>query len=551
MSDVIENQSTEPRPLAVPSVRRRIPPVLMAVVLLAVAHSPILLVYGQQLARREHYQIFPIMWLVLAGLLWHRGGPIRLRWPSGMLLLFDVTLVVASSWLDSPLIGYAGFACGCLGVLVSAQDQVTGRSLWPLILLLVPTVRLPLNLDTQVIHRLQLATTTSASQILERLNVVHFRKGVVLQLPDRELFVDEACSGIHSLFTLLGLAIIIAVVFRRHWLLSLLLFASVVIWAYFLNVIRVAIVVLGAVWWGCDLASGWSHDVLGYVLVFLSLVCLLSTDRLLLMLTAPIFDPETGLSLAEDAASLARWFNAFFRPPWLAPRPLMEGGNRLLPPFRWRVGLVLGLVVVATAQAVPLWARTMRQLWWQLPWYAEASLSPAYGTWQRGAFATQERSSSSIWGQRTCRWDFARGQQAATVSLDYPFEGWHELTNCYEGSGWRVLKREVIRPDGASDWPVVVARMEDGLGRHGLLYFSLFAYDGREVQPPRSLATALSERWKRATRSERTVQTQAFTGSIVPLTDDDAQQVLRLHLDARRDLRAAVLAHDAAGGDHE
>ena len=294
----------------------RLPPALTAVLALALVHGLLLWKYGGQLWAQEHYRFFPVMWGALLLLLWHRAGPMRTNWCTAVLLGMDGGLVLLSAWLDSPLVGFAGFLAGCLAVLLASQDSITGRSLWPLIFLPLLTFRLPLQLDLRLIQWLQLETTRAASGILERLQILHHRAGVILQLPNQDLFVDETCSGIQSLFTLFGLAILIAVIARRNWLAAIVLFASAAVWAHCLNVVRVVIVVLARVWWDYDLANGWPHEVLGYVLVAVSIICLLSTDRLLLILTAPL--PDSGLVDEAAIPPLIRAFNWLFRPPWQA-----------------------------------------------------------------------------------------------------------------------------------------------------------------------------------------------------------------------------------------
>jgi hypothetical protein len=76
----------------------------------------------------------------------------------------------------------------------------------------------------------------------------------------------------------------------------------------------------------------------------------------------------------------------------------------------------------------------------------------------------------------------ARGRtvsDTARVSLDYPFEGWHELVNCYRNTGWQIDRREVRGGDhSAGDWPLVVAVMQDDLDRQAVLCYSVLDRGG-------------------------------------------------------------------------
>lgn len=319
MSDTLDDQADGAVPARRPSLWR-IPPAVPSVFLLAIAHSPLLWDYASALARREDYRLFPLFWLLFAGLVWRRGGTPCWRWPAGLLLLADVLLFVAAMWRYSPWMAFLGFACGCLAVLMSTRDRFTGRSLWPLVLLLLATVRLPTPLEAWLLEPLYLAVSGSASRILDLLHVLHVRHGVALELVGYEFVVDRAFGGVHSLFTVCGLAIALAVVFRWHWLVSLGLLLAAAFWAYFWNVIRLVVVALAAANWEQDWTTGWARDVFSWSLVIASLVCLLATERLLMILTAPIID-EGGLALADGPQTLIRWFNAFFQPPWSLPPP--------------------------------------------------------------------------------------------------------------------------------------------------------------------------------------------------------------------------------------
>lgn len=319
MNELLDDQADRAVPVTRLSIWR-IPAVFSSVLLLAIAHSPLLWDYASALARREDYRLFPLFWLLFAGLVWRRGGALCWRWPAGLLLVADVLLFVAAMWRYSPWMAFVGFVCGCLAVLVSTRDRFTGRSLWPLVLLLGATVRLPTPLEAWLLEPLYLAVSGSASRILDLLHVLHVRHGVALELVGYEFVVDRAFGGVHSLFTLAGMAIMLAVVFRWHWLVSLLLLAAAAFWAYFWNVVHLVQVALAAANWEQDWTAGGARDVWSWSLVIASLLCLLASERLLMILTAPIIDAEGGLALADGPQTLVRWFNAFFQPPWVLPQ---------------------------------------------------------------------------------------------------------------------------------------------------------------------------------------------------------------------------------------
>jgi hypothetical protein len=66
------------------------------------------------------------------------------------------------------------------------------------------------------------------------------------------------------------------------------------------------------------------------------------------------------------------------------------------------------------------------------------------------------------------------------VAIDYPFTGYHELTNCYGSTGWHVISEKTAdEPTGRFQW----VEMEKYPQQHGLLLFSLSDERERSVNP--------------------------------------------------------------------
>jgi hypothetical protein len=87
-------------------------------------------------------------------------------------------------------------------------------------------------------------------------------------------------------------------------------------------------------------------------------------------------------------------------------------------------------------------------------------------------------------------WRYQFGDSTATVSVDFPFQEWHELTVCYRGQGWRLRERQregardLAAPDGAGGRPpIVVANLTKGPGRHGYLLFCSLDELGNALEP--------------------------------------------------------------------
>ena len=89
-----------------------------------------------------------------------------------------------------------------------------------------------------------------SSSVLDLLGVFHLREGNVIRLADRPLLIEEACSGIHSLFAVLAGMVFLAICYcRRSLTRGLGLLAAAVTWVVLANTLRiVAVVYLAATW---------------------------------------------------------------------------------------------------------------------------------------------------------------------------------------------------------------------------------------------------------------------------------------------------------------
>src|SRR5205807_2358630 len=62
----------------------------------------------------------------------------------------------------------------------------------------------PSGFDQALIFKLQALVSHWGSPVLDALGVLHVAEGNVIQVAGHRLLVEQACSGIHSLFAVLG-----------------------------------------------------------------------------------------------------------------------------------------------------------------------------------------------------------------------------------------------------------------------------------------------------------------------------------------------------------
>lgn len=142
----------------------------------------------------------------------------------------------------------------------------------------------------------------------------------------------------------------------------------------------------------------------------------------------------------------------------------------------------------------------------------------------------------------------------ATLSLDGPFVGWHNLAGCLRGQGWHIRdvehsdyqQRGESIPGGYTEMNV-----EKGTGQHALVMFAVFDGQHRPMQPSETYVRFravrrfphVSELIKRiaggqderlARDDSQTYQIQLFLESHVDLSETQRDEARELFHDMRR-----------------
>ncbi len=202
------------------------------------------------------------------------------------------TPIEPSWWGLAPLaLGALALAVGRLGVELMAMRTAFVLTLIGLIsLLLGPKVfrvlmfpllflflmiPLPQSLVNIIAFPLQLIAADSAVNALYLLGIPALREGNIIHLPDTQLFVAEACSGLRSLMALGTLAVVFAYFFRKNAIERLLIVLSAIPVAILVNAFRVALTGVLTDRFGPAAAEGWIHQTEGFFTFGLAFAVLL------------------------------------------------------------------------------------------------------------------------------------------------------------------------------------------------------------------------------------------------------------------------------------
>ena len=108
------------------------------------------------------------------------------------------------------------------------------------------------------------------------------RTGVIISIGQYQMLVADACSGLHSMYSLSALGTLFMYIMgRRSVLHNAVMLASILPIAFTANVIRVIVLVLITYHFGDEAGQGFLHGAAGMVLMLVALLCFFALDALL------------------------------------------------------------------------------------------------------------------------------------------------------------------------------------------------------------------------------------------------------------------------------
>lgn len=534
--------------------RRRPKPWAVLGVALALVYLPHLIAYSTNLMQREHYQFFPLAWLGSVTLVWIRRDDLNDRgdvavpaagWAGVGLasLMLAAAGILNSSWLA--MVSVLPMALG-MAWLVGNWSAI--RVIGPALLLFATTIRLPGLLDAVLIRELRALAVGISSRVLDAIGIIHVPSGNILRVPGGDLLVDEACSGVNSLVSIVAVVLFLGLLLRRRPIpLAVLLAwsAGIVVLA---NVARVSIVTIAFARWQIDLLHGWKHEALGVALYAVSLGLVMSLDQFVLLLKSIIprrsprypQDPTDRRVPGRSQSSSSDVDSSHLRAAGPRPRHLAICATALaaialISPIRWAFGARVSETDMTEVAHLVKRAKGV---------LSEQSMPAELAGWRRISFKTEERKSDDAFGQYSACWQYRLGSRTALVSVDYPFwGGWHELTVCYGSIDWtlqqRLVQRGAIDAGTEPSAAYVAATMSHRNGEHASLRFGLVDDQGRWIEPPSGEGLGLTGRemaWG-SILTRPCYQFQVLGTGFRPHGDEEQQQYTRLFLAASREFK--------------
>jgi len=177
------------------------------------------------------------------------------------------------------------------GVLLVMRGRGALRRFWFPLFFVLFMVPLPGMFVDALTGPLKQQVSQLAEQILYAAGYPVARSGVMLTIGQYQLLVADACSGLHSMFSLSALGLLFMYLTgRKSWLHNGIMLVSILPIAFFANVVRVIALMLITYHFGDAAGQGFLHGATGIALLLVALAGLLVLDAIL----ARIIRPEKG-----------------------------------------------------------------------------------------------------------------------------------------------------------------------------------------------------------------------------------------------------------------
>jgi len=229
----------------------------------------------------------PIVLAVTLYLIWQKrtvflqpGNPARGPATSGWALLIIGLLLYALGRSQDILLFEVGSQVPViLGALLITQGTQAARALWFALFFLLFMVPLPGFLVDAATGPLKQYISIIAENVLYAAGYPIARSGVMLTVGPYQLLVADACSGLHSMFSLSAMGLLYLYLMRRTSpTRNLLLIAAILPIAFAANVVRVMLLILVTYHLGDEAGQGFLHGFAGILLFVVGLLFLFVVD---------------------------------------------------------------------------------------------------------------------------------------------------------------------------------------------------------------------------------------------------------------------------------
>ena len=181
------------------------------------------------------------------------------------------------------------------GLLLVLKGMPAMRVAWFPLLYLIFMIPLPGIFVDAVTGPLKSWISVMVVEMLHTAGYPIARSGVTITVGQYQMLVADACSGLHSMFSLSALGTLFMYIMnRRSKFHNIIMVASILPIAFAANIVRVMILILVTYHLGDEAGQGFLHGAAGMVLMLVALLIFFALDSILALLFK---DPPKAYSL--------------------------------------------------------------------------------------------------------------------------------------------------------------------------------------------------------------------------------------------------------------
>lgn len=169
-----------------------------------------------------------------------------------------------------------------LGALLITRGTKAVRPLWFALFFLLFMIPLPSFIVDTATGPLKQYISVIAEQVLYAAGYPIARSGVMLTIGQYQLLVADACSGLHSMFSLSAMGLLyLHLMQHTSTARNLIIIAAILPIAFAANIVRVMVLILVTYHLGDEAGQGFLHDFAGIMLFIIGLLFLFVLDGIL------------------------------------------------------------------------------------------------------------------------------------------------------------------------------------------------------------------------------------------------------------------------------
>ena len=211
------------------------------------------------------------------------------------LLLYVIGRVVGIAIF---MFGSQPFIVAAILLLLRGPDAI--RIAWFALFYFIFMIPLPGIFVDTVTGPLKQWISAIVVELLYRVGYPISRTGVIISIGQYQMLVADACSGLHSMYSLSALGTLFMYIMgRKSFLHNALMLASILPIAFAANVVRVIALVLITYHFGDEAGQGFLHGAAGIVLMLVALLLFFALDSLLERILPPRRPPPATATPAS------------------------------------------------------------------------------------------------------------------------------------------------------------------------------------------------------------------------------------------------------------